>query len=75
MQPATRSIFGAPGCGRLRRCPGLAARAVATLVPHRHGGDSVHRSMGSLVKKRRKRMRKKKHRKMLRRTRYQRRNR
>ncbi|MDG2112833.1 MAG: AURKAIP1/COX24 domain-containing protein [Actinomycetota bacterium] len=30
--------------------------------------------MGSLVKKRRKRMRKKKHRKMLRKTRYQRRN-
>ncbi len=36
---------------------------------------SVRCFMGSLVKKRRKRMRKKKHRKMLRRTRYQRRNR
>ena len=36
---------------------------------------SVANFMGSLVKKRRKRMRKKKHRKMLRRTRYQRRNR
>jgi len=35
--------------------------------------DSVTGSMGSLVKKRRKRMRKKKHKKMLRRTRHQRR--
>jgi len=35
--------------------------------------DSVSRLMGSLIKKRRKRMRKKKHKKMLRRTRHQRR--
>jgi hypothetical protein len=35
--------------------------------------DNVARLMGSLVKKRRKRMRKKKHKKMLRRTRHQRR--
>ncbi len=35
---------------------------------------TMHIHMGSLVKKRRKRMRKKKHKKMLRRTRYQRRN-
>jgi hypothetical protein len=35
--------------------------------------DSVASLMGSLVKKRRKRMRKKKHKKMLRRTRHQRR--
>jgi hypothetical protein len=35
--------------------------------------DSVVSLMGSLVKKRRKRMRKKKHKKMLRRTRHQRR--
>ena len=35
--------------------------------------STVARFMGSLVKKRRKRMRKKKHKKMLRRTRYQRR--
>ena len=35
--------------------------------------DSVSRAMGSLIKKRRKRMRKKKHKKMLRRTRHQRR--
>jgi hypothetical protein len=35
--------------------------------------DSVARLMGSLIKKRRKRMRKKKHKKMLRRTRHQRR--
>jgi hypothetical protein len=54
-----------------------------TTVPdreRRHGavwstgrGDSVAHLMGSLVKKRRKRMRKKKHKKMLRRTRHQRR--
>jgi hypothetical protein len=36
-------------------------------------GGSVRSVMGSLVKKRRKRMRKKKHKKMLRRTRHQRR--
>ena len=35
--------------------------------------DSVAHLMGSLIKKRRKRMRKKKHKKMLRRTRHQRR--
>jgi len=35
--------------------------------------DSVAAPMGSLIKKRRKRMRKKKHKKMLRRTRHQRR--
>jgi len=35
--------------------------------------DSFVRSMGSLIKKRRKRMRKKKHKKMLKRTRWQRR--
>ena len=35
--------------------------------------DSVSRLMGSLIKKRRKRMRKKKHKKMLKRTRFQRR--
>jgi len=35
--------------------------------------DSVAARMGSLIKKRRKRMRKKKHKKMLRRTRHQRR--
>jgi hypothetical protein len=33
----------------------------------------VHAAMGSLIKKRRKRMRKKKHKKMLKRTRFQRR--
>ena len=40
-----------------------------------HGGSpgSVADPMGSLIKKRRKRMRKKKHKKMLRRTRHQRR--
>ena len=37
-------------------------------------GGSVLALMGSLIKKRRKRMRKKKHRKMLKRTRFQRRN-
>ena len=43
---------------------------VSGLVPM---PDSVASLMGSLVKKRRKRMRKKKHKKMLRRTRHQRR--
>lgn len=38
------------------------------------GAATLGNLMGSLVKKRRKRMRKKKHRKMLRKTRYQRRN-
>lgn len=42
-------------------------------VLRRHTPDSVERLMGSLIKKRRKRMRKKKHKKMLRRTRHQRR--
>ena len=37
------------------------------------GADRVIALMGSLIKKRRKRMRKKKHRKMLKRTRFQRR--
>ena len=67
--------FRASGCVRLRRCSELQASVAAALVLHRRRDDSVHRPMGSLVKKRRKRMRKKKHRKMLRRTRYQRRNR
>lgn len=40
---------------------------------NRHRPASVHTLMGSLIKKRRKRMRKKKHRKMLKRTRFQRR--
>jgi len=39
-----------------------------------HGSASLHNFMGSLIKKRRKRMRKKKHRKLLKRTRVQRRN-
>ena len=42
-------------------------------VPTGEIDGSVARLMGSLVKKRRKRMRKKKHKKMLRRTRHQRR--
>jgi hypothetical protein len=37
------------------------------------GADTLHPAMGSLIKKRRKRMRKKKHKKMLKRTRFQRR--
>ena len=40
-----------------------------------HGAASLWTLMGSLIKKRRKRMRKKKHRKLLKRTRVQRRNR
>jgi len=51
---------------RVERCVGRrVARPVRT--------DSVATLMGSLIKKRRKRMRKKKHKKMLRRTRHQRR--
>jgi hypothetical protein len=42
-------------------------------VARRAGSGSVATLMGSLIKKRRKRMRKKKHKKMLRRTRHQRR--
>jgi hypothetical protein len=42
--------------------------ALGTTLPD----GSVSRVMGSLIKKRRKRMRKKKHKKMLRRTRHQR---
>jgi len=45
-------------------------------TPFRHaagGAGTVPGAMGSLIKKRRKRMRKKKHRKMLKRTRFQRR--
>jgi hypothetical protein len=42
--------------------------ALGTTAP----GGNVSRAMGSLIKKRRKRMRKKKHKKMLRRTRHQR---
>jgi hypothetical protein len=49
---------------------GSADRAT---VAHRVRTDSVAGLMGSLIKKRRKRMRKKKHKKMLRRTRHQRR--
>jgi hypothetical protein len=50
-----------------RRYPrGWVAACAAT-------ADSVSQAMGSLIKKRRKRMRKKKHKKMLRRTRHQRR--
>jgi hypothetical protein len=40
----------------------------------RDGAGTLPGAMGSLIKKRRKRMRKKKHKKMLKRTRFQRRN-
>ena len=46
------------------------SRTVGTVVAH---AGSVAPLMGSLIKKRRKRMRKKKHKKMLKRTRWQRR--
>jgi len=47
---------------------------VRVLVSHlRRGTTRVPDAMGSLIKKRRKRMRKKKHKKMLKRTRFQRR--
>jgi len=48
---------------------GLAGRVAIGLSP-----ASLGHLMGSLIKKRRKRMRKKKHRKLLKRTRVQRRN-
>ena len=69
--PPVPACFGIEGSDLTEGDP----QRFPALVLHRHRGDSVHASMGSLVKKRRKRMRKKKHRKMLRRTRYQRRNR
>jgi len=50
-----------------------APPAVRDPVAPRAGTGSVASLMGSLIKKRRKRMRKKKHKKMLRRTRHQRR--
>jgi len=59
------------------RSPYLARPGVPRDVPRpvarRVRTDSVSILMGSLIKKRRKRMRKKKHKKMLRRTRHQRR--
>ncbi len=70
-RPLLRACFRIEGSDLVTGDP----QGFGALVVHQRGGDSVHRSMGSLVKKRRKRMRKKKHRKMLRRTRYQRRNR
>jgi hypothetical protein len=46
----------------------------ARRITHRRdGAATVFDAMGSLIKKRRKRMRKKKHKKMLKRTRFQRR--
>ena len=47
---------------------------MAGQVAKRQASASLHTFMGSLIKKRRKRMRKKKHRKLLKRTRVQRRN-
>ena len=70
------------GCGR--RCAGLRRRAGACVTRHLDGQALVagawhtgnepvaSPAVGSLIKKRRKRMRKKKHKKMLRRTRHQR---
>jgi hypothetical protein len=55
--------------GRRRSTAIVTVSRVAPLAT----ADSVATLMGSLVKKRRKRMRKKKHKKMLRRTRHQRR--
>lgn len=51
----------------------LSHREFSAALSNGRGTTSVARPMGSLVKKRRKRMRKKKHRKMLKRTRFQRR--
>ena len=60
-----------PGC-RPRRYP-LGAAALASVRNPGAGAGTLHPAMGSLIKKRRKRMRKKKHKKMLKRTRFQRR--
>jgi hypothetical protein len=55
--------------------PVLAAAPVTVLLAvGREGPVASPDRMGSLIKKRRKRMRKKKHKKMLKRTRFQRRN-
>ena len=77
-----------PTRGTKNRCPTIRRpRTGHGSTPHRRfvrpftvsrvagldTADSVARLMGSLIKKRRKRMRKKKHKKMLRRTRHQRR--
>jgi hypothetical protein len=52
---------------------GSAATGEGDVRANAPPADNVRAPMGSLVKKRRKRMRKKKHKKMLRRTRHQRR--
>jgi hypothetical protein len=55
------------------RLPGHAGAPPVRLRAIGPAADRVSNPMGSLIKKRRKRMRKKKHKKMLRRTRHQRR--
>ena len=62
-----------PGVGRVQLSPITRVKPAGRPWRVGHGADSVARLMGSLIKKRRKRMRKKKHKKMLRRTRHQRR--
>lgn len=58
--------------GHLVLVQGIGVRVLSP-EPSRVPAGSVAALMGSLIKKRRKRMRKKKHKKMLRRTRHQRR--
>lgn len=58
--------------GRTARDDGGHLASRLPLAPREHRG-SLATLMGSLIKKRRKRMRKKKHKKMLKRTRFQRR--
>jgi hypothetical protein len=70
---AGRTSPSRPG-GRGDAPPGAAHRFCARRITHRQAGAAtVSDAMGSLIKKRRKRMRKKKHKKMLKRTRFQRR--
>ena len=61
--------------GAVINCAAVCGGAGERRMTAGHGGSpgSVADPMGSLIKKRRKRMRKKKHKKMLRRTRHQRR--
>ena len=61
-----------PICGTKTRCPAVERPRSVGGASHTTIQGSVVARMGSLVKRRRKRMRKKKHKKMLRRTRHQR---
>ena len=65
------AALGPLGCAGLDCCGCLTAAERTAVVP---STDSEENPVGSVIKKRRKRMAKKKHRKLLRKTRHQRRN-